>query len=191
MPVLIFGGAGSHLLRTAGVQVLFPWKERAFAEGGVFAEREGLRRRLSGTLPLIGLMLYMTTRFHTHPHQLCSTLSPTSQGIFGSLNWNSKCTPLLCDAGPVTILGACPFSAHRFLNTITIVHHSHGTDEVNMAFIRLSSVKATADVVSSILNWICPECGGRMGGLGKEYKCQGKCQTDWRLTWERYRSVRH
>ena len=63
------------------------------------------------------------------------------------------------------------------------------TDEVNMAFIKLSSVKTIGDVVSSILNWICPECGGRMGGSGKEFKCQGECQTDWRFTWERYISA--
>jgi tRNA(Ile2) C34 agmatinyltransferase TiaS len=59
-----------------------------------------------------------------------------------------------------------------------------------MAFIRLSSFKATADVVSSILNWICPECGGRLGGRGKEFKCQGECQNDWRPAWERFLSVR-
>jgi tRNA(Ile2) C34 agmatinyltransferase TiaS len=45
------------------------------------------------------------------------------------------------------------------------------------------------DVVSSILNWVCPECGGRMGGHGKEFKCQGVCQTDWRQIWERGLSV--
>jgi hypothetical protein len=33
-----------------------------------------------------------------------------------------------------------------------------------MRFIRLSAIKATADVVSGILNWVCPECGGRNGG---------------------------
>jgi tRNA(Ile2) C34 agmatinyltransferase TiaS len=46
------------------------------------------------------------------------------------------------------------------------------------------SVKAMADVMSGILNWVCPECGGRMGGPGKEFKCLGKCQTDWRQVWE-------
>jgi hypothetical protein len=58
-----------------------------------------------------------------------------------------------------------------------------------MAFIRLSSFKATEDVVSNILNWICPECGGRLGGRGKEFKCQGECQNDWRPVWERFSSV--
>jgi tRNA(Ile2) C34 agmatinyltransferase TiaS len=49
-----------------------------------------------------------------------------------------------------------------------------------MAFIRLSRFKATAEVISSILNWVCPECGGRMGGRGREFQCQGECQIDWR-----------
>jgi tRNA(Ile2) C34 agmatinyltransferase TiaS len=54
-----------------------------------------------------------------------------------------------------------------------------------MAFIRLRGFKATKEVLSSILNWVCPECGGRMGGLGTEFKCQGECRTDWRPIWER------
>lgn len=32
-----------------------------------------------------------------------------------------------------------------------------------MAFIRLRGLKATKEVLSGILNWVCPECGGRMG----------------------------
>jgi hypothetical protein len=32
-----------------------------------------------------------------------------------------------------------------------------------MTFIRLSGIKTTADVVSGILNWICPECEGWAG----------------------------
>jgi len=60
-----------------------------------------------------------------------------------------------------------------------------------MRFVRLSAIKATADVVSGILNWVCPECGGRMGGRGKEFKCQGKCPIDWRQVWERTLAVGH
>jgi tRNA(Ile2) C34 agmatinyltransferase TiaS len=56
--------------------------------------------------------------------------------------------------------------------------------EVSMQSIRYSRVKASADVISGILNCVCPECGGRMGGRGKEFKCQGQCQIDWRQTWE-------
>src|ERR1700685_4663284 len=53
-----------------------------------------------------------------------------------------------------------------------------------MAFIRLSRFKASAEVVSSILNWVCPECGGRMGGRGSEFECHGERQIDWRQLWE-------
>jgi tRNA(Ile2) C34 agmatinyltransferase TiaS len=60
-----------------------------------------------------------------------------------------------------------------------------------MRFIRLGHLKTTADVVSGILNWVCPECGGRMGGRGKEFKCQGECQMDWRQLWEQVRAGRH
>jgi hypothetical protein len=56
--------------------------------------------------------------------------------------------------------------------------------EVRMRLTRWSTIKAGADVMSGILNCVCPECGGRMGGRGKEFKCQGECQTDWRQLWE-------
>ena len=56
--------------------------------------------------------------------------------------------------------------------------------EVHMQFIGGSTVKSEADVISSILNCVCPECGGRMGERGKEFRCQGQCLTDWRQTWE-------
>jgi hypothetical protein len=71
-----------------------------------------------------------------------------------------------------------------------ITEQSLETREVKMTFTRFSNVKTITDVVSGILNWICPECGGRMGGRGKEFKCQGECQTDWRLIWERVVAVR-
>jgi len=53
-----------------------------------------------------------------------------------------------------------------------------------MQLVRLSTVKSSSDVLSGILNWVCPECGGKMGGTGKEFKCQGQCLTDWRPVWE-------
>jgi tRNA(Ile2) C34 agmatinyltransferase TiaS len=58
-----------------------------------------------------------------------------------------------------------------------------------MELIKWSIVKGSVDMVSSILNWVCPECGGRMGGRGKEFKCQGVCLTDWRQIWEQSLSV--
>lgn len=48
----------------------------------------------------------------------------------------------------------------------------------------LTKLRDAGDFISSILNWVCPECGGRMGGPGREFKCQGRCHTDWRLVWE-------
>src|SRR5580693_4220108 len=44
--------------------------------------------------------------------------------------------------------------------------------------------RASSDVMSGILNCVCPECGGSMGGVGREFNCQGECQTDWRQLWE-------
>ena len=58
-----------------------------------------------------------------------------------------------------------------------------------MQVINGTKVAGGADVISGILNWVCPRCGGRMGGRGKEFKCQGECLTDWRLLWERILSA--
>ena len=55
-----------------------------------------------------------------------------------------------------------------------------------MLFFGLSTLRPGQEVLSSILNWVCPECGGRMGGRGKEFKCQGKCQADWRPIWKQF-----
>lgn len=43
------------------------------------------------------------------------------------------------------------------------------------------------EIISAIRNWVCPECGGRIGGRTKEFKCQGECQRDWRQVWENSR----
>jgi hypothetical protein len=45
--------------------------------------------------------------------------------------------------------------------------------------------EASEDIISGIVDWVCPECGGRMGGRTKEFKCQGECRSDWRVDWER------
>jgi len=42
----------------------------------------------------------------------------------------------------------------------------------------------TASDVSCILNLICPRCGGPLGGVSQEFKCQGVCRKDWRPDWE-------
>ena len=62
--------------------------------------------------------------------------------------------------------------------------------EVRIHFKRYNAVRSLGDVISSILNCVCPECGGRLGEAGKEFKCQGKCRTDWREVWDRALSVR-
>ena len=43
---------------------------------------------------------------------------------------------------------------------------------------------SSADV-SSILNLICRGCGGPLGALAEEYKCQGFCRREWRIAWVR------
>ncbi len=59
-----------------------------------------------------------------------------------------------------------------------------------MSSLNMTRVVLNANVLSGILNWVCPGCGGRMGGRGKEFKCQGDCQTDWRQVWEEVLSER-
>jgi hypothetical protein len=54
-----------------------------------------------------------------------------------------------------------------------------------MQFLRCSRIKSGEDVISGILNCVCPECGGRMGERGMEFRCQGECLTDWRQAWDR------
>ena len=59
-----------------------------------------------------------------------------------------------------------------------------------MFSVMLNAFKPIGEVVSNILNCVCPECGGRMGGEGREFKCQGRCQTDWRELWNSFRDGR-
>ena len=49
-----------------------------------------------------------------------------------------------------------------------------------MHFGVLRNRSLTAYDVSSILNLICPGCGGALGGLSEEFRCQGRCRKDWR-----------
>ena len=46
-----------------------------------------------------------------------------------------------------------------------------------MQLINAAVTGISADYVSAIRNWVCPECGGRMGGRSKEFQCQGRCGT--------------
>ena len=36
-------------------------------------------------------------------------------------------------------------------------------------------------VISSIINWVCPNCGGHM----LEFQCCGRCRRNWLPEWER------
>jgi hypothetical protein len=47
-----------------------------------------------------------------------------------------------------------------------------------------TTLRTTEDTISGILNWVCPECGGPMGGSTKEFQRRGKCRRDWRRVWE-------
>ena len=53
-----------------------------------------------------------------------------------------------------------------------------------MHCITLPDTLLTANDISSILNLICPSCGGPLGEPSKEFKCQGLCRKDWRPDWE-------
>ncbi len=35
-------------------------------------------------------------------------------------------------------------------------------------------------IISSIINFVCPQCGGRMW----EYQCEGRCGRNWLAEWE-------
>lgn len=37
-----------------------------------------------------------------------------------------------------------------------------------------------AHVISSIINLVCPQCGGRMS----EFQCEGRCCRNWLAEWE-------
>ena len=39
----------------------------------------------------------------------------------------------------------------------------------------MAAPPVSADYLSAILNWVCPDCGGRMGGRSKEFQCLGQC----------------
>ena len=60
-----------------------------------------------------------------------------------------------------------------------------------MAYLRLTSFRPNDELMSGILNLVCPQCGGSMwGGRGAEFKCGGECRRDWREVWAQMRSRR-
>ena len=66
---------------------------------------------------------------------------------------------------------------------------SQGVDSRNSTGAAMHSEAAqthrlTPTEMSSIVNLICPLCGGPIGGLSKELRCEGLCRSEWRAAWE-------
>jgi hypothetical protein len=40
--------------------------------------------------------------------------------------------------------------------------------------------ESNAQIISSIINLVCPQCGGRMS----EFQCEGRCCRNWLTEWE-------
>jgi len=40
--------------------------------------------------------------------------------------------------------------------------------------------ESNAQIISSIINLICPQCGGPMS----EFQCDGRCRRNWLAEWE-------
>jgi len=40
--------------------------------------------------------------------------------------------------------------------------------------------ESNAQIISSIINLVCPQCGGRMS----EFQCEGRCRRNWFAEWE-------
>jgi len=40
--------------------------------------------------------------------------------------------------------------------------------------------ESNAQIMSSIINLVCPQCGGRMS----EFQCEGRCRRNWLAEWE-------
>ena len=40
--------------------------------------------------------------------------------------------------------------------------------------------ESNAQIISSIINLVCPQCGGRMS----EFQCEGRCRRNWLAEWE-------
>jgi tRNA(Ile2) C34 agmatinyltransferase TiaS len=97
------------------------------------------------------------------------------------------------DIGRVSFFCQIPSSDERaaFLNVVTdpdVQWRLNCSNLFRGAISMMGSAVTSTNILSSIANWVCPDCGGRMGGRGKEFKCQGECQKDWREPWEQSHS---
>ena len=49
-----------------------------------------------------------------------------------------------------------------------------------MSVIETTPEETNDRIISSIINWVCPRCGGHM----VEYQCCGRCRRNWLPEWE-------
>jgi hypothetical protein len=49
-----------------------------------------------------------------------------------------------------------------------------------MNFVEELPGESNANIISSIINLVCPQCGGRM----MEFQCGGRCRRNWLPEWE-------
>ena len=40
--------------------------------------------------------------------------------------------------------------------------------------------ESSSQIISSIINLVCPQCGGRMA----EFQCEGRCCRNWLAEWQ-------
>jgi hypothetical protein len=58
--------------------------------------------------------------------------------------------------------------------------HSALNRRANMKTFDMLPGESNASIISSIINLVCPQCGGRMS----EYQCEGRCCKNWFMEWE-------
>src|SRR5208283_5389662 len=58
------------------------------------------------------------------------------------------------------------------------LHRAGATKSMKLEYALLSE-----NDISSILNLICPNCGGPLGRPSREFMCQGHCRKDWGPDW--------
>jgi hypothetical protein len=54
-------------------------------------------------------------------------------------------------------------------------------NETSMRIIETLPEAPAAYIISSMINLVCPRCGGRM----MEFQCYGKCRKNWFTEWQR------
>ena len=47
-----------------------------------------------------------------------------------------------------------------------------------------TSIRADDSVRSSIVNCVCPECGGAIELSTSQFRCIGRCGKEWRAIWD-------